>query len=670
MSGVKTGSTLRLAAAAAVLAVTALEAPALAAGPTAQPVRSLASVIEAIPAWARDVLPAKLESPDALVQFSVLLKGRHPAALRRFDAAVSDPTSASYRHFLTRAEFARRFGPAPAETAAARTWLRHAGFTIDNTTPGGTLITAHATSALVGKVFATTFGLFDVAGRLLRAPLSQPTMPTALRPLAATVVGLAQTPAVSDASPPTGYINAHPCSRYYGQKVASTLPSYQGRHAPYAVCGYTMGQIRSAYGVNQVHSTGRGVTVGIVDAYASPTVESDVDTWSQRMGLPRLRPGQLTQHTFPGESSLPELSLLGVPILDGQGWAGEETLDIEAVHGMAPDASIAYYSAVANLPYEEVAGIGVGVDNLLLALAQAVESGKVDLVSNSWGDDSEDTVLGDVQVLNAITNEAAAEGVTIAFSSGDDGDELALTGHRVADFPTTSPGVVTVGGTTLQIGRTGARVSESYWGTQKIPFTKGKWDYQHKVYMYGGGGGDSTIFREPAWQYGIVPADEATYGGLMQPGRVEPDVSMVADPTTGIALGLTQSFADGATRYGEYRIGGTSLASPLFTGLLALADAEAHHRLGLVTPTMYADSRTAAQRQRLFYDPVPVAKRGALTRLADVRPDYTTGDNPKSAVIYTLRTIGVLGTLQALPGYDDSTGLGTPNAPALVAALA
>jgi subtilase family serine protease len=219
------------------------------------------------------------------------------------------------------------------------------------------------------------------------------------------------------------------------------------------------------------------------------------------------------------------------------------------------------------------------------------------------------------------------------------------------------------------VGKNGKRISESYWGTQKATLAKGKWDLKGKTYSAGAGGGVSVVYAEPSWQKGVVPASETTYGGLKTPGRVEPDVSMVADSTTGILIGQTQKFANGSTKYGEYRIGGTSVSCPLFSGLVALAVAKGHHRLGLITPTLYAKSKTAAGRERLFYDPKAIARKHGMSTLANVRPDYTATDNPKSKVTYSLRILSNLSTLHSLRGYDDSTGLGTPRAAALVATL-
>lgn len=663
----KPSTASRFVALGAVVAIVAAGAPALASTTSADPVKDLLARIEAIPAWAQGVLPAALEPAAAPVQITLALKGRNSAELQRFVAAVSDPASPSYRHFLTREQYAARFAPSAAEVTAARSWLTKAGFVIDGTTAARGLVTAHAPASLVGHLFDTTFGLFHVAGQLLRAPLSAPTMPVGLRSVVSTVIGLAQNPAVSNASPAPAFINARPCSSYYGQKTAAAQPKYNGKHTPFAICGYTVGQIRSAYGLDKVGLTGKGATVGVVDAFASPTIEADVNQWAHRQGIPGLAPGQLSQVTLPGMANLPEVNVV-LPILDGQGWQEEESLDVEAVHGIAPDAKIVYYSALNGFGLN-VGPFEVGLEPLLVALAQAVEGGQVQVVSNSWGGANDSPTPGDTTVLDLITSEAAAQGITIDFSSGDAGDQVAASGVRSADFPATSPAVTAVGGTTLEVGKHGQRLAETYWGTLKAPLTKGNWDLKGKIFNGAGGGGVSTAYAEPSWQQGVVPASEATFGGLAKPGRVVPDISMVADSTTGMRIGLTEHFADGTDHYGEFRIGGTSLSCPLFSGLVALAVGKAGHGLGMINPTLYSKAKSAAGRAQLFTNPSNVTKAHGLSTLANVRPDYTATDNTKSKVTYSLRLLGNLSTLHWTAGYDDSTGLGAPKGPAVVAAL-
>jgi subtilase family serine protease len=631
--------------------------PATAA--TVGPSPALARLVAAVPAWAHGALAAP-EPASARVDVALVLRGRHQAALHRFVAAVSEPGSPSYRHFLTPAQYAARFGPTGAEASAASSWLRSAGLTVDAVTPNRTLVAAHGPAAIVAAAFHTGFGRFRVAGRLLRAPLSEPQVPASLASSVLAVTGLAQTRLAPAAPPQPAFVNARPCSRYYGQKVSRGLPTYAGHHPAYAVCGYTPAQLRSAYGVSRLKLTGRRAAVGIVDAYASPSVVADVNHWSRLHGLPKFGPGQFTQHLYPGATSLPEANIGGLVDFDPQGWQGEETLDVEAVHAMAPAAKIAYFAGTTAAPADP---------GLYVAEAEAIEGGEVQVVSNSWSL-PDDSPLPTDQLLMAIeSSEAAATGVTLDFATGDEGDEIANIGVRNVDFPSDSPLVTAVGGTTLRVSRTGRWLGETYWGTEKIPLVSGHWAFAKQTTGGAAGGGNSILYPEPSWQRGVVPPGLASYGGVA-PGRVVPDVAMDGDPTTGMLIGETMTFAGGATRFGEFRIGGTSVSCPLFSGLLALAVQRNHGRgLGLVTPTLYHKARTAKGRRALFRDPSLVKQRAGRPRFANVRVDHVDPTNPRSPRVFTLRTLGNLGTLHQRRGYDDSTGLGSPRAAALIALL-
>lgn len=522
------------------------------------------------------------------------------------------------------------------------------------------MVAAHGSAAVVASAFHTSFGLFRVAGDLLRAPLSQPLVPSSLASAVEAVTGLAQQRYVPNAPPEAAYVNARPCSRYYGEKRATTTPKYAGSHQPYTICGYTPQQMRSAYGVDKLKQTGKGATVGIVDAFASPSIASDVNRWSRIHHLPTMRPGQFTQHLYPGASSLPEANIGGLIDFDPQGWQGEESLDVEAVHAMAPAANIDYYAAT---------NITAADPGLYLAEAQAIESGKVNVVSNSWSLPDDSPLPTDQILFDILSGEAATTGVTLDYSTGDDGDEIANIGERTVNFPSDSPQVTAIGGTTLRVGRGGKYLGENYWGDTKVPMLHGRWAWGKATASGGGGGGNSVLYDEPAWQKGVVPTAYATHGGVA-PGRVVPDVSMDSDSATGFLVGETMTFAGGKVRFGQFRVGGTSLAVPLFSGLLALAVQRDHGKnLGVVGPTLYRHSRTTAGRLALFHDPNLVDQHGGRTRLANVRVDYSDPANVGSTRVVTLRTLGNLGTLHQRRGYDDSTGLGSPKAPALVKLL-
>ena len=136
-------------------------------------------------------------------------------------------------------------------------------------------------------------------------------------------------------------------------------------------------------------------------------------------------------------------------------WLSEQTLDVEAVHAMAPGSRIVY----------------VGAKNCFQALYDSlrtvVDRHMADVVTDSWGDDGGD-LLDDAGTRASVDNTllmAAGTGVSVLFSSGDNGDEFTTLGVAAPDFPASSPWATAVGGTTLQIGAGGSRIGESGWST-------------------------------------------------------------------------------------------------------------------------------------------------------------------------------------------------------------
>jgi subtilase family serine protease len=142
-------------------------------------------------------------------------------------------------------------------------------------------------------------------------------------------------------------------------------------------------------------------------------------------------------------------------------------------------------------------------------------------------------------------------------------------------------------------------------------------------------------------------------------GRVLPDIAMDGDPNTGILVGETQTFPNGKRHYAEARYGGTSLSSPLFAGVMALADQSAGFAHGFVNPSLYALAGTPALRD--------IAPAGST--LAEVRRDFVNGVNSKRGYTVSLRTLDRDSSLRSAPGYDNVTGVGSPNGAAFINAL-
>jgi subtilase family serine protease len=148
--------------------------------------------------------------------------------------------------------------------------------------------------------------------------------------------------------------------------------------------------------------------------------------------------------------------------------------------------------------------------------------------------------------------------------------------------------------------------------------------------------------------------------GVAHGRRAVPDIALDGDPQTGMLVGETQTFPDGSVRYSEYRIGGTSLSSPLYAGLEAVADQAAGHPHGFNNPALYA----------LAGGPVLHGIRGKSPYPAVVRVNYNNSVDASDGTSVVLRSLDdEAQTLHLAPGWDNLTGVGTPNGPGYVKAL-
>jgi subtilase family serine protease len=613
------------------------------------------------------------------------LKMRDRAGAEALAAAVSDPTSATAGQFLTPTQFRARFSPSDADVASVTSWLVSTGLKVGTVSANHLSIEASGSAAQLSATFGVQLDRYKVAGALVRAPANEPSVPASLASLVDGIGGLTQTGAfmrsntirddlptgskavvggapssTPSAAPSPGFRNAPPCSTSFG-----TLPTHlpaigAGYGSPtWAPCGYTPTQLRSAYGTDAAvaHGVdGSGTTVAVVDAFAAPTIFADAKQYSQRHDpshvLSRSQFSQVVPKAVFGASADDPC--------DPQGWYGEETLDVEAVHSMAPGATLVFEG-----------GKSCNDDDLDVALLDVVDNARAQIVTNSYGDLGEVFIpRSELRQFDQISIQAAIQGIGLYFSSGDDGDESADPDYvddagnpgpvPTADFSASSPWVTAEGGTSLAVGANGRTLTEEGWATGLTtydPVAKA-WDTPGPGdFLYGAGGGPSRIYSEPWYQQGAVSNRTArALGG--QPARVVPDVAMVGDPQTGMLVGQTQTFSTGVS-YDEFRIGGTSLSSPLFAGMMALVDQLHGRPTGFANPTLYRASRSA-------YSDV---SRGP--RLAVARNNYVNGEDATDGLAPPSgRTIDAeVQTLRTNPGYDTITGLGTPNGLAFLAAI-
>ena len=616
----------------------ALVAAGIAAAPDANASPQRRAIARTAPAWVAKADSLGQAPASGRSDFRVYLSPRGGLdALKAAVAQVADPASATYRHFLTAAQYHNRYDATTGAVAQVRAFLRGYHLSVTSVEAHHRYLAVRGTNAAVEKAFGVSMKRFHHKGRVVQTNTTAVTVPAGIAGLVTTVKGLDTSPhriahqhTRPAAAPSAGYRNGRPCSRSYGQVAAkyqadykTPLPEFMGQTLPYSVCGYTGPQYRAAYEGNSALD-GTGVTVAITDAYASPTIVGDASRYAARHGDGSYAPGQLTQVKDPTAYNRQR-------DCNPSGWYGEETLDVEAVHAMAPGANIRYYASPSC--YD---------NDFLDTLARVVDENQASLVSNSWSDLEANTSADSVAAYEQVFLQGAMQGIGFLFSSGDNGDELAHTAIKQVDYPASDPYVTAVGGTADAINAAGQFDFQTGWGTDKYSLSADGTSWAPVGYLYGAGGGRSGLFNRPAYQDGVVPA---RYGS----GRAVPDVGLDADPTTGMLIGQTQLFTTGRA-YGEFRIGGTSLASPLFAGMSALTEQQAGSRVGFLNPTIYAHAGTKA-----FAD-----VRGQAPDAGNVRADYANGENASGGLLYSVRTFNDDSSLKVRRGWDDVTGVGSP----------
>jgi subtilase family serine protease len=427
------------------------------------------------------------------------------------------------------------------------------------------------------------------------------------------------------------------------------------------ICGYTAQQVAAHYGLDAVHAkgwTGKGQTIVIVDAYGSPQIDTDANTFSQAMGLPALDNSNF-EIVFPD----------GQPAIDGitAGWADEVSLDVEWAHALAPDAKIVLVVAPTANDAE-----------LTFAINYAVAHKLGNVISNSFGEVEGAGGPATAQLYNSVFKKAAAQGIAINVASGDSGDFGLGTPVGAASIPADSPFATGIGGTSLSVPSDSGPV-DAVWGInlallatalpQNPPFVGG--------FQQGSGGGESGFLQKPAFQKSLPGT-----------GRQLPDVSAIADPQTGaitVVPNVVGSSSDFTVLGSAFTVfGGTSLATPVFSAIWALADQATGESLGQAAP-MIAQMSSPAVTDILPIVAFKANTSGSIT-VTDPTTSFSTTTTYTAAQLLGLDTtqpegfVGMLQSVQNQPpvqlvdlgfgadsslrvttGWDNATGWGVPN---------
>jgi subtilase family serine protease len=445
---------------------------------------------------------------------------------------------------------------------------------------------------------------------------------------------------VSGSAPSAGpawVVAIHPSEIHLGSTDPHALttaaqgpPTTAQCEAAYQVPCYQPFQLKRAYDLAPLYAKGvdgNGQTIIIVDAYGSPTIGTDLAVFDKAFHLPA--PPSLT--VIQPAGPVPPYK----PNSNREGWAGETDLDVEYSHMIAPDANI----LLVETPVNENEGTS-GFPQIETAEKYVIAHHMGGVISQSFSA-TEQTFPTTASLLDlrGAYVAAAKQGITVLAASGDSGAADVDAAGRYYKFPVTSwpdsdPLVTGVGGTRLHLDDSGAELSPTaVWNDTYNKATQKFIDGSPAPEPLAGGGGLSIIFKRPDYQKSVA--------GVVGQRRGVPDIAM-----SGACDGAVDVYQGFPGQVGWFPTCGTSEATPLFAGMVSLADQVAGHPLGLINPALYEMS---------------AAKAPGIV-------DITAGNNTVS--YQTANHQQTVNGFVAIPGYDLASGVGTVDAASFVPELA
>jgi subtilase family serine protease len=635
------------------------------------------------------------ENPSKIITVTVWLNEHNKPLLDELVRQMYQAGSPNFHHWLTREQYYARFAPTAADAAQVRDYLVAHNFAVTSVEKHNHYLIAQGRVSDAENAFNVRISRINTNGTIHRISSGDPSIRGPVGALVKTVKGLhdfyPRTTVSRPIDPDTGKpLPMTPFSARTGAiaNAASTqnrcltgaqtvtfqtnggnpTATYQGnRYATDATntCpGYNPTQMQTAYGLNGLYGKGwdgSGQTIVIVDAYGSSSIQSDANLFSAIYGLPPLTSSNF-QIYYPG----------GVPTVTNSGWAEETSLDVEWAHAVAPGANIALVIAPDNSSLDIAEFWAIENPEVVTSYANG-DLGYV--ISNSWAGFEILEVLfgGKSQLLTefAMTELASALGISTDFASGDWGDNVALISSSFGItvppsvcMPASSPFATAVGGTSLFLTNSNSIQLQTGWGNNLTRLT-GVSPNPPLVpplnlgFIYGAGGGTSA-----AWP---LPSFQSSLGGS---GRRVPDISYVADPYTGVNVVVT---IGGVTQIGA--IGGTSLATPMFSALWAITNQAAGSAapLGQAAPYLYALPAGAIRDVKAINggdvagkivnppNKVLIETAKGLAQPLDNTTIFLSALYHGSSTRWYDLTFGTDTTQVTGTGWDNVTGLGTPN---------
>jgi subtilase family serine protease len=533
------------------------------------------------------------------------------AALTQLLQDQQNPASPLYQQWLTPEQFGAQFGMSTADLAAVSNWVASEGLNLVQTARGRNFIVVSGTAGQIEKAFGTQIHKLVAGGENHFANVSDLTIPSAFAGVVQSVTGLDDFKLKSRAR-----------SRTVKPDFTSSI---SGSHfiAP--------GDFYTIYDVNPLLSSsinGQGITIAVMGQ--TDISLSNVLAFRTASGL--------------STTNLPVVLLAGVTDPGvSENDIDEAQLDVEWSGAVAPNATILFVNST---------------NVISTSMVYAIDNNVAPIITVSYGNC--EALFGSattVNSFNTLFQQANSEGITIMGPAGDAGATDCDTGYPATqglavDFPASSPYVTGAGGTEFNEG------SGSYWNSSNGNYQGSALSYIPEMVwndssstngLEAGGGGKSSYFTKPSWQTGTgVPADGA---------RDVPDISLNASPnhdgylfcseyysSTGADEGA--SCTNGGYRYTDGQsldvVGGTSVSTPTFAGLLALVEQKVGHRLANANPAIYGLANS--------------------TYYANVFHDVTVGNNDSPCTVGSTGCTSSPIGFSATVGYDLASGWGSVDA--------
>ena len=514
-----------------------------------------------------------------------------------------NPASPRYHQWLTPEAYAAQFGLSDADLAKVVSYFTSQGLTVAAVSRSKSFVSLAGTAAQIGRALGTTLHTVSVNGEQHFANLTEPQLPAALATVTRSITGLND-------------FRLKP--RLIVKKVVAPdyTSSISGSHylAP--------GDLYTIYDINPLLTNsinGSGVTIAVMGQ--TDISLASAAAFRTASGLAANAPTVKVYGTDPGTSTTDQ---------------PEAMLDVEWSGAIAPSASILYVNST-----DVIAG----------SLTNAIDNNLAPIITISYGDCEQDFGSSNIAVFNQLFRQANAQGQTIVGPAGDSGatdcdyQDTSATQGLAVDFPASSPYVTGLGGTMFNEG-TGTyfnATNGSYSGSAISYIPETVWNETAAAgELAGGGGGASLYFTKPAYQTGTgVPNDFS---------RDVPDLALDAAAIhDGYLICEPGYCVNGYRNSAGYLdvVGGTSVATPEFAGMMALLEQKIQERVGNANPTIYSLANSAYA--------------------TSVFHDITSGTNAEPCTAGTTGCVsgGTIG-YTATTGYDQTSGWGSVDAYNLV----